>query len=207
MAKVGTKQVWINEKYVNLTLWYTQKKGFIYKGLPAELCKLTKFGNRVYRSEEDINKHLTQCINEYHEKAKVTKKVISYALKASVNLVKNKIGEYSFSGTKIGVSDKFVTEHGDVNNFSFGFSYKVLMRTSGTDKKHYYEIKEDGSIGFECRNNGLCIEWTQEREQFFKDMADNLQQLVYGMSNFFDQPDLLELMDTIGIKALSAGND
>lgn len=205
MPKVGTKCIQINEEWVNLILWYTQKDGFSYKGIPSEMLRLTQFGNRDYRSEDEINNHLRECIEEYHEKIKVTKKVISYTLKATTNLVRNKLDSGGYQGVKHGVSEKFETEHSIDDNFSFGFSYRVMMETSGTDKKHYYNIKEDGSTGYECRNDGLCIDWTPAREQFFKDMADNLQKLVYGVSAFFDQPDLLQLMETVGIKAISDG--
>ena len=181
------------------------KDGFSYRGIPNEVYKLTEFGKRIYRSEDDINTHLDKSIIEYHEKVKITKKIISYTLKATTNLVMNRTNGNSYTGIKPGVSKKFETEHGFGDTFSFGFSYRVLMETSGTDKKHYYPINEDGSIGYECRNDGLCIDWTPAREQFFKDMADNLQKLVYGVSNFFDQPDLLQLMETVGIKALSDG--
>lgn len=207
MPKVGKKCIKINEEWVELVLWYTQKTGFTYKGVPNEVLKLTTFGDRVYQSEDDINRHLTESIAEYHEKKKIVRKVISYTLKASVNLIKNNISDYTYSGIKPGVSKKFESEQGFGDSFLFGFSYRVLMETSGTDKKHYYMINKDGSTGYECRNDGLCIEWTPAREQFFKDMAENLQKLVYGVSDFFDQPDLLQLMETVGIKALSDGNN
>ena len=205
MPKVGIKQIKINERWVDLILWYTQKKGFSYKGVPDEVLRLTQFGNRVYQSEDEINRHLTECINEYHEKTKVTKKIISYTLKATTNLVMNQTGNGSYSGIKTGVSKKFETEHSFDDNYSFGFSYRILMEISGTDKKHYYLINKDGSTGYECRNDGLCIDWTPAREQFFRDMSESLQKLVYGVSDFFDQPDLLQLMETVGIKALSDG--
>lgn len=203
MPKIGKKCIKINEEWVELILWYTQKKGFSYKGIPDDVLKLTNFGERVYQSEEDINRHLHECVDEYHEKMKITKKVISYTLKASTNLIRNKTGDFSYSGIKPGVSKKFESMNGIGDIFLFGFSYRVLIETSGTDKKHYYLINEDGSTGYECHNDGLCIDWTPTREQFFKDMVDSLQKLVYGVSDFFDQPDLLKLMETVGIRALS----
>lgn len=205
MPKIGTRCIKISEKWIDLVLWYTQKDGFSYRGIPNEVYKLTEYGKRIYRSEDDINTHLNKSIIEYHEKVKITKKIISYTLKATTNLVMDQTDGNSYTRIKPGVSKKFETEHGFGDTFSFGFSYRVLMETSGTDKKHYYPINEDGSIGYECRNDGLCIDWTPARELFFKDMADNLQKLVYGVSNFFDQPDLLQLMETVGIKALSDG--
>lgn len=42
MPKVGTKCVKINEKWVDLILWYTQKDGFSYRGIPNELYNLVK---------------------------------------------------------------------------------------------------------------------------------------------------------------------
>ncbi len=48
----------------------------------------------------------------------------------------------------------------------------------------------------------ILIEWTSEREQFFRDLAEQLQRLVMGASAFFDRPDMLELMDKGGIKML-----
>lgn len=78
------------------------------------------------------------------------------------------------------------------------------METSGTDRKRYYLLKEDGSVGYEIQIMGgiNTVDWTPEREQFFKDMADNLQLLINGVSSFFDQPDMIQLMDMRGFKAI-----
>ena len=89
----------------------------------------------------------------------------------------------------------------------FGFDFHVLFEVTA-QKTEYFRIMADGTPGYPFRKSPdrfcIIIEWTAEREQFFNDLKDKLQQLIYGVSAFFDQPNLLELMDTYGIKMLDS---
>ena len=50
--------------------------------------------------------------------------------------------------------------------------------------------------------DATLIEWTPERERFFLNMVAQLQRLIYGVSSFFDAPDLQERIETLGSKLL-----
>lgn len=202
MPKIGTKIEKIKEQHVELIIWYTRELGFFYKGLPSDFINVTGFGNGGYKSEEALLGSFRSALNIYHERMKQTKKIIRYSLRGSTEMLLNKVGEGCYSGHKEGVSNKFTTTEG--GGYVFGFDYTILMETSGTDRKRYYLLKEDGSVGHEIQIMGgiNTVDWTPEREQFFKDMADNLQLLINGVSSFFDQPDMIQLMDMRGFKAI-----
>lgn len=202
MPKIGTKIEKIKEQHVELIIWYTRELGFFYKGIPSDFINVTEFRNAGYESENALLGAFREALNAYHEQMKKTKKIIRYSLRGSTEMIMNKVGEGCYSGRKDSVSSKFSTTDG--GGYVFGFDYAILMETSGTDKKRYYQLKEDGSIGREMqvRSDVHSIDWTPEREQFFKDMTDNLQRLINGVSSFFDRPDMVQLMDMRGFKAI-----
>lgn len=203
MPKIGVKIEKIKEQHVELIIWYTRELGFFYKGLPSDFINVSGFRNVGYESENTLLGSFRDALDIYHERMKQTKKVIKYTLGGTTGMIMAKVGEGRYSGTKDGVSNKFSS----IGNCGYGFSfdYDVLIETSGTDKKRYYRITEDGSVGYEINctwSTALLIDWTPEREQFFKDMVANLQRLINGVSSFFDQPDMTQLMDTRGFKAI-----
>lgn len=202
MPKIGTRIEKIKEQHVELVIWYTRESGFFYKNLPSDFTNVTDFRNRGYESENALLGSFRDALNVYHERMKQTKKVIRYSLRGSTEMLMNKVREGCYSGRKDSVSNKFSTTDG--GGYAFGFDYTVLIETSGTDRKRYYRLKEDGSVGYEIQITGDVdtVDWTPGREQFFKDMVENLQRLVNGVSSFFDQPDMIQLMDMRGFKAI-----
>lgn len=208
MPKIGKESFRISNRLVDVEIWYMQKRGFYYKNIPQEVYDLTTFGQRRYKDEGELKTHLLCSLTEYHKKIESRRKVIAYHLHGSMELVMNrKEGEYcGYSGTKPGVSGKF--DHSIwATDYLFGFDFHVLIEVSGRTKE-YYHVKDGDSPGGIFRRSLGCydilMDWTAEREQFFKDLKDKLQQLIYGVSAFFDQPNLLELIDAHGIKMLEA---
>lgn len=203
MPKIGITIEKISEQPVELIIWYTRDIGFFYKNLSADFISVTHFPNGGYESEASLVSAFRKALNVYHEQMKQTKKIIQYSLEGSIEMIMNKVSEGHYSGRKHSVSSKFSTTT-DGSGYVFGFNYAILLETSGTDKKRYYIIKEDGSVIREIQlsHNAHYIDYTPEREQFFKDMADNLQRLINGVSSFFDQPDMAKLMDVRGFKAI-----
>ena len=109
MAKIGKDIFIIKNENISVDIHYSQKSGFYYRGIPQEVYTLTNFGNRRYQDEESLKQHLLCSLTEYHEKTRNFRKVISYHLHASTQLVLNKLdGAYSgYSGIKTGVSRQF----------------------------------------------------------------------------------------------------
>lgn len=208
MPKIGKDNFRIKGQYVEVEIWYTQKTGFYYKKLPEEVSDLTEFGHRRYTNEGEMKTHLLCCLTDYHNKIASKRKVIAYHLYGSAEMVMKRMeGEYNgYCGIKPGVSPHFDHPSGGVD-YMFGFDFHVLFEVTA-QKTEYFRIMADGTPGGHFRKSPdrfcIIIDWTAEREQFFNDLKDKLQQLIYGVSAFFDQPNLLELMDTYGIKMLDS---
>lgn len=208
MPRIGKESFRISNRLVDAEIWYTQKRGFYYKNIPQEVYDLTTFGQRRYKDEGELKTHLLCSLTEYHKKIESRRKVIVYHLHGSMELVMNRReGEFAgYSGIKPGVSGKF--DHSIcATDYLFGFDFHVLIEVSGRTKE-YYHVKDDDTPGGIFRRSpgsyDILMDWTAEREQFFKDLRDKLQQLIYAVSAFFDQPNLLELIDSHGIKMLEA---
>lgn len=207
MAKIGKDMFVIKNENRCVEIHYSQKTGFYYKGVPQEVYDLTNFGSKRYLDEGSLKQQLLCSLTEYHEKIRNCRKVISYHLYGSTQLILNKLeGTYAgYSGIKTGVSKQF--DHKLDNNIEnmFGFTFNVLIEVTGRTTE-YYHVREDdfpgGPYRFASESKERIIDWTQEREQFFMDLREKLQQLIYGVSQFFDHPDLLQLIDSHGIKLL-----
>lgn len=211
MPKIGKGNFTIKNEHIDLEIWYSSKLGFYYKDLPEEFKALTKFHERRFEKENDLRNTFLCTLEEYHKQITKQRKVIIYRLYGSSEMVMNKNGDLSYSGTKAGVSKKFSTPDGlnDVR-YLFGFSYDVVIEFSGRTIE-FHRIMPDGSIRQnpyrrDTSRNEYIIDWTPEREKFFKDLQSNLQNLIGMVSVFFDQDNLLELMDSGIGKMLGAGS-
>lgn len=205
MPKIGKDLVTIRGKQIEIEVHYTRKTKFHYKGLPAEIYEMTSLGKHIYDSETALKYALRTALEAYHEKIKQTRKMILFTLDCSRELFFDQGGS-SIARTvhKNKVSPKFRPEL--PTRFAFGFDFHVLLEISA-EKVEYYQLNEDNTPGFRMpyanSSRANLIEWTPERERFFRDLAAQLQQLVYSASSFFDAPDMLQQMDTHGFKLLN----
>ena len=92
-----------------------------------------------------------------------------------------------------------------ISSSDISFNFDILLEVS-EQRVEYYYMKEDGTAGRRMSrpfNSQMClIEWTPQREQFFRDMASQLQKLICSVSEFFDKPDMLELIDNEIVRLL-----
>lgn len=211
MAKIGKDIFVIKNESTCVDIHYSQKSGFYYKGIPQEVYDLTSFGNKRYQDEGGLKQHLLSSLTEYHEKIRNCRKVISYHLYGSTQLILNKLEGAcaGYCGIKTGVSKQFDHKLDNSIENMFGFTFNILIEVTGRTVE-YYHVREDNSPGalyrFSNNSREMIIDWTQEREQFFMDLQEKLQQLIYGVSEFFDQPNLLQLIDSFGIKLLDSAS-
>jgi|GEM_PF-767560 hypothetical protein len=203
MAKVGKHMITVKGVLTPLEVYYTQKEGFSYKGLPEEFVSMMHWSELRFHSEDTMKNTLNQKLQEYHEAIKKQRKVIVISFEGSADLIMNSTGRGSWSGTKQGVS-KYFQSITNAPDFCFGFEYKVFYEING-ESIAYHNILPNGGVGMQHRmaiSQKLVIDWTPEREQFLIDLGGKVQQLIYAVSAFFDNPEALQLMDSHGIKAL-----
>ena len=203
MTKICKDYATIRGKMISVEIHYNQKQKFFYRGIPDEIYQMTSLGSRTYASEDELKRALICALATYHEKIKQQRKMIVYKLKGSDELVRKPQGEFGWGGIKPGVSDKFQTCTGA--RYLFGFDFDIVMEVTGSGIQ-YFTLDQDDKIKrqmhIDSYSGYILIEWTSEREQFFRNLAEQLQRLVMGASAFFDRSDMLKLMDKGEIKML-----
>ena len=204
MPKIGKDHVTIRGKQVELEVHFSRKTKFHYNGLPEEIYHMTSLGIETYDTETALKQALRSALEIYHEKIKRTRKMIFYTLECSRELF-FKQDETCVANTipRDKVNRKFRPDLS--SRFGVGFDFLILLEVSAV-KTEYYRLNEDGTPGYRMHHikstDATLIEWTPERERFFLNMVAQLQRLIYGVSSFFDAPDLQERIETLGSKLL-----
>lgn len=203
MTKIGKTMITVKGEIHPVEIHYNRERKFFYRGVPDEVIALSSFRNRDYASEKELTQALSIALEQYHEKIKVQRKMILYTLFGSSALIRERIEQGMYGGQKEGVSSKFETLM--YAQYLFGFNFDILLEVS-EQRVEYYYMKEDGTAGRRMSrpfNSQMClIEWTPQREQFFRDMASQLQKLICSVSEFFDKPNMLELIDNEIVRLL-----
>lgn len=200
MPKISKDMFTIKGVLIPVEIHYNQKRGFFYEGLPQEFISLMNWKDERFYEESKMKNRIIIALEEYHQKIKKIRKVITYRLYGSLYDTKNQSQGGGFSGVKDGVSSKFGTAHNSPKH-CFGFEYDVLLEVSGKTTQ-YHEIMPDGSPARQNRfiggddNKGQVMDWTQEREDFCKSLVVKIQQLISDVSSFFDNPQMLLMIDS-----------
>lgn len=201
MAKIGKDGITIKGEFHALELHYSSKTGFSYKGLPDEFVKMMAWNERRYYKEDEMRNALITKVREYHERIAKSRKVIVIRLGGAAEMIYNKVARGHYSGHKPDVN-KLFESFVNAPTYCFGFEYNIMLETD-SNGVHYNYYTDLGGVG--ARSNSifkdrLVIDWTPEREKFLEDLGEKVQQLVYGVSAFFSDPEALKLMDSHGVK-------
>jgi hypothetical protein len=196
--KVGKEVFQVKGELIEVELHYTRTGGFQFKGIPEEVYSMTETAIG-YTTENGLKNATLLALQQWHEMIKAERKVIAYRLFASSKLIRTR------EGRKPGVSGKFTSDGGfRIPDYAFGVDYKVYIELNSNGLK-YFPIMENGE---KCgrpehiESEWIFIDYSEERELFFKGLGDNLQNLVYKVSAFFDSPELLSIMDSNSLKQL-----
>ena len=206
--KVGKEVYRVKGELIEVELHYGRKLGFTFKGIPDEVYKMTNT-QTGYLNEKSLKDATERALFTWHEMIQEKRKVIVYRLFATDSLVRDpKSNPFDHtSDRRVKVSKKFDSNGGfKTPSFSFGFEHHVYFEVDNNGLK-YFGIMEDGTMRsnpehLDSSCNWNVIDFSEERELFFKGLADNLQNLVYKVSAFFDSPDMLKLMDSNTTKQL-----
>jgi hypothetical protein len=196
--KVGKEIYQIKGEFTQVELHYTRTGGFQFKGIPDEVYSMTETAVG-YTTENALKNATVLALQQWHEMIKTERKVIAYRLFASSTLIGRR------QTPKPGVSKKFTSDGGfRIPDYAFGIDYKIYIERNSNGLK-YFPLMADGEIcgrPDHIESEWIFIDFSEERELFFKGLADNLQNLVYKVSAFFDSPELLSLMDSNSLKQL-----
>lgn len=206
MAKVGKITVHIpGHERADYSLYYSQKNNFHIRGIPDDFKKLTEFMPDGYETEAVLRETLRCAIETAKEKLKSKRKVIIFIISASAELGMNKTGPGQFQGYKKGISDSIgFTGYGS-NGAVLSVEYQTLFEISDGVKKEYYKINDNDSIGFRANfssHQSTIIDWTQEREDFFRSIYKSMSGLLLKLSGFFFSRDIDTVLKAIDSKQL-----
>ncbi len=192
MPKVGNIKIQIrkDEPEVVLDLWYSTNDQFFIKRVPSELIKLTGFNTEGYSTEALLKKHLSEAIELYNQLKITERKVLLFKISASTLLTMNKVSDGHFTGIKKGVS-KNIKDLRVSDGAGICIEYKIAKEIDN-GKKEYFEIENGDQLssyamGFNLtsRSDWAIIDWTEEREQFFINLQNSMQEMVFKLSSFF----------------------
>ncbi len=209
MPKVSNCSIKIAGEHKRFDIFYNKKDSFHVKDFPVEINRLVNkpnFRTTDYATERELINCLNTIVNEYHELVKDTRKVIVYKLYASSEIRRDwqdhANGGRSSSGFREGINDNVEDMSGPA--YGIGFTYHVLLETKSNGVR-YNHIKSNGEIGYSAsiHRGDILIDWTQEREDALKALADGMHKLMVKIcAALGDQYKGMAFLDK-GVKLLS----
>ena len=207
---IDTKEIG-GEKY-ELEIYYSEREGFFIKrGLPTkmkgviELKHITnefeaRYGNRGnYTDIAQLREAIKETIKEYHAKIKTKRKVIVVDVK-----IDSETMDAIFTGTSEELRNHPLAGYHS-ENIGFSLHYRVMYEYLTGESKEYTKKEpdrfNDGKITehkYSVSKNDLILEWSEEREQFLKNLEHSVNGLCKMILDFFssDIKEIEAYMDT-----------
>jgi hypothetical protein len=165
--------------------------------LPEHYKKL--FDTKTVESEtlNGVNKKFNQMIKDYDKLKSTRKKVISYSFSYDGYLENN-------GKPVLDTREDYQQDEEHKQRSYISVSYKIIYLY----KLDHYETyqNEDGSSAYSSHDDKV-IDWTAEREDFFKNLVKSIAILAYKGKNFFDQDDVLLKIDSFAGNLLDFKKD
>lgn len=202
MPKIKKVRFKIDGELAEYDMYYNSEKGFHLKDFPEKVYRLGDTGWDAYKrynfkTEAELSTGYDEIIDAYHKKSRIAEKVILIYVDCTQPASQD-YDEYRVK-RKPGIPEWFGT---NLSNEGMGFTIewerKLLVKENETRLYNVNENWEPSSYSEREKNAyGLIISWTQERENFLKDLDKQLGILIFKIAEFFqDDKKLLEFMDS-----------
>jgi len=194
-------------KAVEFEIWHTSKNNFFIKGgLPIWILEV--LGNDIitelYNSPDDLDNAVKRFAEDYNAAVHTSKKIIVYRIlfgRDTVNIL-------DLTGTKYNGFTGF-----GLDGYGFNFNYKICMQHTIDNEKvikefvpEFYDSENliESHFVYKIKGDETVIDWTKERETFFKDLKNSTNNLCLKILEFFGKHDneKLKAIDS-GIKLLN----
>lgn len=214
MPKVGNIEFRIEGKPRKFDLMYSQSDGFFLKGFPSNILEIASAESKWCNTEVELITYYKNIIDIYHVRIKNTKKVILYSLALPTEKRMNRTGYGSYQGFQAWIPSNINRQLRDMHGDGFGFQlhYRILKRVD-TNGTKYFDLKDledsdDMRVETTKKNDEFEIDWTQAREDFFKSLETQVDEMIKKMVLFFskDQQQLLQIFDSGSVKLLGTPN-
>lgn len=190
MPKITHREYKIDGQYVKIDVCYSARNKRFYAIFPPQIAAVLDQTMTTGDTQDEAEKHLDLCINEYGNRKTTEAKVIFYTFKSMVRPI-NYDGPNQSSGNtemcSMGVALDLY--------FRVGYVIRNPTESSPVNKGELFlneNHERDDYLHYESMN---YLGYTPEREQFFIAFREWLASGITKMQDFFKQAELPVLMD------------
>lgn len=173
MATISKEKIYFNDKPFMRTIRYSVKLTKFLIKLPTEVSVAMCVDDVAGDSESDVIDNFKAILKEYSGKKAKKKKIIVYKFPMS--------GEVKAGRKTHTFSDGYSSDAH--NDYSLGIHYRIMFKCKLGDQDYY--AHSDGTRDrWGLEDEDKSIDWTVERELFFKDLKDSLGKLMLKVDKF-----------------------
>lgn len=192
-------------------LYFSDSEQFYIKDFPREILDVVNskrdagqnFFPRNHETKQSLYDAVKRCLKEYYEIIATTKKVIVITAVFSKKYAgrNDSFGSWSSGNPNF----KLPKKHGIAGEgYGFSFEWHVATEFSGAEKKYRKEfVNENGKVCKEAYpdklgHDEIVMDYTPEREAFFRNMQAGMDKMVLAVCAFFrqDEQNLLAAIDS-----------
>jgi len=175
MAVIRKEQIYVAGEKFELVVKYSAKDQKFSIVFPAKVAECMRASVATGSSEKEARDCFNKICKEYTESATKVRKIIAYRTDINVRV---------FEGE--GDDRKFVFEKNDIHfcdcDCALGIGYEVLEESTIKDKVTYQNLQ--GRYR-DLKSDWEIIDWTEEREAFFKKTVGALEKLIVAVDGYF----------------------
>lgn len=163
---------------------YSSKSKDFTIALPDWMAEIVGYDKICYHTEDGADKRFWEAYEEYKKRLTKRQKVIAYIVQINADVSSENGEECLLSKNDISFFE---------GDYAFGIGYKVLTESVYDDRKTYYDMENHRIT---LNGEWTIIDWTEQREKFFKETIKDLENLILRVNEFFqDNNKLLKLID------------
>jgi len=181
MAVIRREKGYVAGEKFEIVVKYSARDQQFSIAFPAKIAECMHASVATGSSEKEARTCFDKICKEFTESETRTRKVIVYRTDINIRV---------FEGE--GSDRRFVFEKSDIHfcdcDCALGIGYEVLQESTITDKITYRNMQG----GYRALKSGWeVIDWTEERETFFKKTVGALEKLIVAVHSYFQSSETL----------------
>jgi hypothetical protein len=192
MPKVSKESVYLGHDLgtVKMEIVFSAKFGSFTIKLPDQVKNILGKGEVSSETFDGVKNEFKMAMKAYRQALTTERKVIRYRFKAKAEF----IIEEKEDGCKWFCANEVSFAEGT----ALDLFYLVCMERTVDNKKAYYHL--NGNYISHESDKDKTMEWTAEREAFFKALTHGLEQSIMKAHNFFNanSDDIMKFIDSGG---------
>jgi len=164
---------------------YTSRSESFSIDLPNWMAESLDYSRVEGNTEIIARRKFDEAYEEYKARKTSIRKVIAYAVQ---------IHAYIFDENDVCLLNKkdITFFEGDC---AFGMGFKILHESTYNDRITYY-VADGHRHKVDINDGWIVIDWTEDREKFFKETMKELESLILRVNKFFeDDKKFLDMID------------